>query len=1072
MSTKRLCTILGVALIACVWVPRSTAQITAGSVTGSVLDQSGGAVPGATLRLSNENTGAVRSAKTNSSGIYVFTLVPPGPYRLAVQRTGFATVVQTHVRILVNEATRVDFTLHPAAVQTTVTVSGAPPALQTQSAAVGGVLGHEVINDLPLNGRNFVQLVALEPGAISTEKLPGGGVSYLTSAFGGNYIVNGAPSDATSFVLDGIEMRDVNDTRVGFEPTVDAIQEFNFQAINYSAQFGGAAGGVTNISSRGGTNQLHGSAWEFLRNDAFDARNFFNTTKPEYRQNQFGGAIGGPIAKNKMFFFASYEGLRIVQGLSQAETVPTLAERMGDFSAGSPIFDPLSVNPSTGLRNPFPANQIPPNLFSPVSVKALDRLYPLPNLPGTVNNLLGTANQLNTSDQVNSRIDRTISQADSIFGRVTVVRVNRDVPFTFSGMANFINVYDSPDTNFVLSETHSFDPQTVNQAEIGYNRHTQILQDLQQDVPVNQQLGITGTSTKYLGNPSIAIAGLSETGAIGNAPNNRSDNAFTILDNLTLVRGNNEFLVGFRGVKFQVNGQTTPNGHGYFNFDGAMTSQLTATGAAVTGTGNPVADFLLGFPIETGNCCTTGSPHRNTRSTQIGSYFQDNWKARRNLTFNLGIRWDYYGPLYDTENRFDEPNLADAPQLVLLFAGKNGVPRGFQKPQYYNWQPRLGFAYSVTPRTVVRGGYGLFFNPSSMVWGVLNDANPPFTDLNTFFSSPTTPTLLTLAVPFPTGVSVPSTAYGGWSLSLRNPYDQAWNFAIQRAVGRGIVLTATYVGNKGTKLDIGSENVNAPPPGPGSIAARSLIPSVSSISLDEGAGKSIYNGLELKAEKRLTQNLGFLASYTYSKCMDVGGTNSTYDGAADAGRDPLNTTAAYGLCDNDIRNVFTANAMYGLPFGRNLSPGLAWVASGWTIDAIVTAEGGQPSNVYLPYDNSNTGIFEDFPNLVLGQNPNTGPKIPTQWWNAKAYVDPPAYTFGNAGRNIAIGPGLADLDFAVHRDFRITERQTLQFRTEVFDILNRPNFEQPGYDFGTPSFGVIGAALNNREIQFALKYLF
>ncbi len=1046
-------------------------QATNGGVTGRVFDASGAVLPAVSIRLTDVDTQAVRTASSDRNGEFAFTLLPPGRYELRAELSGFSSVVQRNVIVLVNQITDLPVNMKPATVSTEVEVTGEAPVLQTQSSAVGGVIEHTAITSLPLNGRNFIQLVALQPGAVSTAKLPNGGISYLTSLFGGNYVVNGAPSDGSSYLLDGIEMRDTNDTRVGFEMTVDAIQEFNFQSLNYSSAYGAASGGVVNVSSRGGTNNFHGSGWEFFRNDALDARNYFDSAKPKYHQNQFGGALGGPIVHDKMFFFLSYEGYRQLKGVSRAVSVPTLAQRSGNFSGGNPIFDPNNVDPVTGLRQPFAGNQIPAGRLNSIAVAALNALYPLPNRAGVVNNLFATGFQHILTDQANGRIDRRFGANDTLFGRWTWVRVDRNIPFyVANGLPNFTMVYNSPAQNGVISETHNFGTNTVNQAEIGYNRHIQVAEDAQQHVAINQMLGIGGTSTQYLGNPTITISGFGTTGVISNAPNDRTDNDYTFADNLSLVRGSHTYTAGIRIVYNQVNGQVTPSGHGTFNFNGAFTSQLTPTGTQ-SGTGSAVADFLLGYPFSTANCCLVGSPHHNNRRKQIGLYFQHDWRATPKLTLNMGLRWDYFGHLYDLNDHFDFPDLTKAPNLVLLFAGKNGVSTSIANARYTDFAPRVGFAYALRQNTVVRAGYGLFFNPTSMVYGVTAGVDPPFVDQSSFTSSSRTPQL-TLANPFPTGLGIPSTVYTGWDPNRKDPYSQAWNLSIQQGLGHEMSLTLEYVGNKGSHEDLGAVNVNAPPPGPGAIGPRRPIPTVSNVNIDLDIGKSIYHGFTIKSEKRFGTGLGFLASYTWSKCIDTGALGSRYDGADSSGRNPLDTNANRGLCGNDERHRAVASFIYNLPFGRHLSGFANTAFANWRIEGILSLESGQPFNVLLPNDNSNTGRLQDFPDLVPGQDPNDGPRTATRWFNVNAFKTAAPFTFGNAGRNITIGPPFKSLDFTLGKNFKLTERQTLEFRAEAFNIVNHTNFLQPGRVFGTPTFGVIGGAFDPRQIQFAFKYTF
>jgi len=1051
-------------------------QVTTGSVTGTVSDTANHVIPNVNLTLDSLATGIQRTTITGGDGSYTFTQLLPGTYSLTAAAQGFATTVQENIQAQVNVIVRVDMTLKPATVQEKVEVQGTLPAMQTESAATGGVVDRTSISELPLNGRNFIELVALQPGVASTAKLQGGGLDYTTSVFGGNYVVNGAPADGSTFLYDGIEMRDVVDTRVSFQPTIDAIQEFNFQATNYSAAFGRSAGGIVNIASRSGSDSFHGSAWEFLRNDVLDARNFFVTgPKPQFRQNQFGGAVGGPIRKGRIFFFVSYEGFRQTEGVTQAATVPTVAERNGDFSAGPPIYNPLETDPATGLRVQFPGNQIPTSLFSSVAVAALNRLFPLPNLPGAADNLIETDYQTITSDQVNGRVDAKLTGADWLSGRITTLpRVNRNFPFVFSPLPNFSDVWNSPATNAYISETHTFGTASVNEFKIGINRNHQVLQDPDQGQPIGAELGICCLSTIPIleRNPNINIAGLSGTGAIGNAPNNRIDNQYTALDNYTWTRGPVTYSAGGSIVRLEENGGANPGSAGTFTFTGTFTGQLTpALNAIEPDTGNAVADFLLGYPATSDRCCIIGPGFRNWRTYQLGTYFQADWKARRNLTVNLGLRYEIFGAPYEKYNRVAEPDLAAAPNAVLLFAGQNGVPRGFYNAKKDNLSPRIGLAYSLNQKTVVRAAYGVFFLAPQQIAPFSMSSQPPFTDSDTFFSSLIVPQL-TLASAFPAGLGVPSSVYTNIATNFRNAYMQTWNLSVQRELGFNTSFTASYVGSKGTHLMDSSVPANNPPPGPGALQARRPIPGFGQIYLYDADGYSNYNALQLKAEKRLSNGLSFLGSYAWSKCIDDGATAITYGGNTGGIRNPADTAMNRGLCNEDIRNRWVANAIYQLPFGKDTSGVLKQVVGDWVIEGILTIETGQPFSVLYPLDNSNTGIGLDTPDLVPGENPNAGPKTVADWFNLNAFTTPAPFTYGTAGRNIVIGPGTRDFDFSLHKQFPITESQALQFRVEVFNLTNTPSFFQPGNVFDTPGFGEIGGAFDPREIQFAFRYIF
>ena len=1061
-----------IVVLALVCAVSGAAQITSGSITGRVTDASSASAPGARVELTDLGTQAVRTTTTNEVGEYTFNLLPLGAYRLKVELPAFQTVVRSDIPVRVNEVTRVDVTLRPGAVQEVVEVTGTPPPLQTESGEVGGVVEHQTVVQLPLNGRNFIQLVALQPGGIPTGKLQGGGLSFMTSVFGGNYSVHGAPSEGTSYLLDGIDMRDGVDTRVAFQMTVDAIQEFKFQATNYSAAFGRASGGQINIVSRSGSNLLHGALWEFLRNDKLAARNFFDGPRPPYQQNQFGAALGGAVVKDKLFYFTSYEGFRSRKGITRATNVPTVAQRAGNFAGFNPIFNPLQLD-ANGVRAPFPNNQIPASLQSPVSLKALSILYPLPNQPGTANNLIAEAKQSIGTDQGTARLDYRASDSDAIFFRYTRARVDRTFPWVYSPLPNFSSVWNSPATNGAIGYTRAFGPRTVNEFRFGVNRHTQVLEDVQQTLRVNEQIGIGGLTQdpRFQGNPTINISGLSATGAISNAPNDRTDNQFVWLDNVSHTVGSHNLSSGALVERIQQNGAANPNAHGVFTFNGTFTSQLTAAGSAQAGTGNAAADFLLGFPFSSARCCLLSDAFRNFRRTDVGVYFQDDWKVKPNFTLNLGLRWEHYGQPYEIGNRYAQPDFSAAPNYQLLLAGQNGVPRSLRTTE--NWKdfsPRFGFAYSVgsSRKTVIRGGYGIFFNAANLVTTFGMSGNPPFTDRDSFVSSVRTPQL-TLANAFPTGLGIPSLSFTALDRNLRDPYNQNWNFGLQREVAQ-TVLSITYVGNKGVRLH-NLQDDNAPLAGPGAIAGRRPIPAITSVSTRHNSAKSAYHGLELKAERRLTKDLGFLTSFVWSKCIDAPGNSVIGDGSPGNIRNQRDTSMQRGLCTPDVRRRFVGNTIYQLPFGRELHGMGKTILAGWAVTAIVDLQDGQPFSVLMPIDNSNTGQSTDTPD-VTGVNPNSGPKTPRQWFNLNAFQSPVPFTYGAAGRNVVIGPGSARVDFSLHKDFQLTERQKVEFRTEFFNIFNHPGFFQPGNVFGTAAFGVISGAFDGRDIQFSLKYSF
>src|SRR5581483_5122870 len=499
--------------------------------------------------------------------------------------------------------------------------------------------------------------------------------------------------------VDGVNIRDLNDPRVNISLNPDVIQEFQENQSNYSAQMGMAGGAQVNLVTKSGTNTFHGSAFEFLRNDKLDASNYFDTKKPPFRQNQFGVSFGGPIIRNRTFFYGGYEGLRIVQHETFLYTVPTEAERAGNFAGQPQIFDPATYNPATGLRQPFPGNVIPTSRMSQVSLNALS-LFPHPNLPGDSANLSGNPPNNSTNDQFSIRIDHKLGENDSLFGRYIYYNYRR-LTGIFTSLPNFSDNFNTPSQNAAIGYIHLFGPATVNQFRVAYHRMTQVLQDVQINVPINQQLGITGTSTRFLGNPAISISGLGSTGGISNAPNNRSDNGYYIYDDLTHSLGKHELGIGFNAAFEQVNGGINAFARGFFVFSNNYSAQV-----GDASTGSAVADFLLGYPSFSMRGLGVG--FRHFRQSRYGLYLNDNWRATKSLTVNLGIRWEYFQPAYEKDNQLSG---FDTTTGQIVVAGASGFPRGLRESNHKDFSPRAGLAYQINNKTVVRGGYGLNFMP-------------------------------------------------------------------------------------------------------------------------------------------------------------------------------------------------------------------------------------------------------------------------------------------------------------------------------------------------------------------------
>ena len=1058
MKTIRFVPVNVVLLVLALVIP-AQAQIS-GLVVGTVKDNSNAVIPGATVTLTNKATNVSQTTVTSETGDFRFPIVPVGPYKISAEATGFQKGELSDLTVTLGQSTRAEITLQVAGGVATVEVAVDVATVQTESAAVQSFVPSEEVLNLPLNGRNFIQLVALQPNAVPSPR-----TSFFRN-LGGYNVVAGAPVAATSVTIDGINIRDVNDPRINIALNPDVIQEFQAAQSTYSAAQGQAGGAQVNLVTRAGTNEFHGSVFEFLRNDKMDAKNFFATAKPPFRQNQFGFSLGGPIVKDKTFFFSGYEGLRIVKQETFRYTVPTEAQRSGNFAGGAPIFDPTTYNVATGTRDPFPNNIIPANRISPESAKALEMLYPRPTFPGTVSNLVGNPPDNSTNDQFSVRIDHKLGANDSLFGRYIYYNYRRQTGI-FTNLPNFGDNFNTPSQNVAIVNAHVFGPNTVNQFRLGYHRMTQVIEDFQIEVPINQQIGITGTSTRFLGNPTINIAGLNRTAPIGNAPNNRSDNGYYIYEDLSHNLGKHALNFGFNIALDQVNGGINPNARGNFTFTNRYTTQIN-----VANTGSAVADFLLGFPSTSARGLGVG--FRNFRQNRYGAFVTDDWKVSPNLTLNLGFRYEYFQPGYELRNNMSG---FDPVTGTIVLPETQGFPKGLREPYRKDFQPRFGFAYRIggSNRTVLRSGYGVYFMPMTMnPTPFVNLQNEPFFTAESFFGDPIIPTL-TLRNAFPAGLGVPATTLQTVQKDFRDPYLLQWNFSLEHELVRNLTLEVAYLGNRGNRLR-NAQNINAPVAGPGVLQAKRPYPAFSTITSYNNIGSSSYHSLFIESQKRFSGDLSFLASYTWAKLLSTGGIQDPGDLGAAPIRNPLDPNAEKGRDYFDVRHRFVGSYVWLLPVGKGRKVGHDWsgiteqLLGGWQINGILTLQSGYPITPILGFDNSNTGLLQDRPNLT--GDPNKGPRTVERWFDTGVFVLPAQFSYGNSGKNIIEGPPTNTFDFSLFKNWRLVESVSLQFRAEFFNITNTPPFNPPGTTFGTGAFGVISSAGDPRQVQFGLKIIF
>ena len=1107
------------AMVILLFTAALSAQETTASLRGVVFDPSGARVPSAMVTAIQEETGFTRSAVSNAEGDYLLVLLPIGHYRLVITAQGFRKYVQEGISLSVNQVAQVPVHLEVGLAQQTVQVK-ADAGLLTTTNDLGETVNDSETVDLPLNGRNFSQLGLLLPGtAPLTQGLQQAGGSLRS---GQSYAVNGMRPESNEFLVDGAE--NYNSINAGFvlKPPPDAIAEFRILTNTASAEFGHNAGSSTNIVTRSGSNQIHGDVYEFLRNDAMDARNFFSTNVEPLKQNQFGGTLGGPIRRDKTFLFGFYEGFRNRQGETQLTTVPTADERQGNFESECSSYTPqgFCTNPNqTQLVNvfasppqPLPFNQLPTGSISSISQNLL-AFYPLPNESNYGPNAYGATQELhNSSDQFGLRLDHYLSSRDTISFHYLFTNGSQLDPLSIAGanVPGFPVGEDFRAQNAALEETHSFSPSVINVARFSFLRN-KFFGDEAKDHTPSSSLGFTYSPTlaSQAGPPFVEVYGYASVGNPITGPGQSFQNTFSLTDSLAWVRGKHELKFGGEFQRDQLNTLLGIASNGFFVF------------APVPITGDAFADFLIGQPVvfmQGG-----GQLPRGMRASNYNLYVQDSYKPTSRLTVNIGLRYELPQPYSEIHNQdaLFVPNAQSTVQPTappgLLYPGDKGVGPGLIPREYRAFAPRVGFAWDPTGngRWSVRAAYGIFYDPYYNGEGgplqAPESAAPWFKTIQESFPS-------NFADPLPSGSNpfAPNFAGGPQSLTLltldpnlKLPYAQDWNFTVEHSFGQGWLLEVGYVGTKGTKLPrfiesnppalcstlplaqqsscISGEqqNVNAYRPYSGCDPSNPGLCNYGSIGLITGVTNSNYNSLQTSLRKRLGYGVSFLASYTFSKSLDdvssfniAGSAPTLVAGENDLAQNPWDLAAEYGRSLFDARQRFVFSYQWELPFWKESHTWYQSALGNWQLNGIASASTGTPFTVYDSSDPSLqgsspeiSGFVGDRPNLV--GNPNNGPKTASEWFNTQAFQQVTQLgTFGSSGRNNVQAAGLSQWDFGVSKNFRLAESATLQFRGEFFNILNRVNFGVPNDDISSPTFGQVQSAGAPRQIQFALKLLF
>jgi hypothetical protein len=1097
------------------------AQSTTGSIEGLVTDPSGAVVPNAAITVTDLGTTIETRTTSDRNGNYVVTPLPIGLYSVTVEASGFKKFVTTGIKVNVQDRLRVDAELQVGQAVETVEIQSTAPPLETDTSALGQVVDSKRIVDLPLNGRFFTRLAVLTTGTAPT---PHGARDENT----GGFSANGVRPYQNNFILDGVDNNSLSEDLVSqasfvVGPPPDAIAEFRVETNAMSAEYGRSGGAVLNVNIKSGTNDLHGTAYEFLRNSAMDAKNYFDAGDqpiPPFKQNQFGFSLGGPIVlpklyngRDRTFFFVDYQGTRIRMGTTQIATVPTDAWRNGDFSGFYPIYDPKTtvINPDgTATRQPFPNNQIPQNRFDPVA-KQLINLFPQPNVPGSVspsgvgNNYLTNPPSPDDTDQYDIRIDHKISDSDSIFGRFSFS--DRDltppgpIPPPLDSAAfssgNFLNNARSA----AISETHIFTPRVVNEIRLGYNRNRSERLQFNSDKDLSAQFGIPGIpfSANNGGLPQFSVTGLNTFGSSEYQPTVEIQNVYQIVERLSWVAGRHTLKFGADlrpRVDFSILQPPVPRGA--FNFTGDATrdpNNLTTTGLGT-------ADFLLGTMYGGGNAQISSFINDVFQQPGYNFYVQDDFKVSPKLTLNLGLRYEFVTHATEKYNALANFNI-DTNTLDIVKGRTDPLPpnwypeiavnrnasRSLVPNQHLNFGPRVGFAYNPRPKTVIRGAYGIFY--SSYEAGPLSipnpGNNPPFfeqTNYNAVSITTPNPIVNQLSAGFPLDALTNPSAPVPFSLDphFRNPYVQQWNFGVQQELARSMVLEVTYAGSKGTAL-YEFRNINQPTPTTdtssdmNSRRPYTFIPS--DVSLWCSCNSSTYHSLAVKLEKRFSSGLSFLSAYTYSRVIDEQSNASLGFVGGGNFRDPRYPSEEKGPADFNVPQRFVLSLTYELPFGKG-KPFFSGVngfgnalIGGWELQTVTSFQSGTPRTVTALVGVANSD-GESRPDRVQGVSVVPSNQGPANWINAAAFQTQADGTFGNAGRNIIQSAGIASVDLSLFKNFPITERLKLQLRGEAFNIPNHPNFRSNTLDqtWGDSTFGQYSAANPSRQLQVALKLIF
>ena len=1068
----------------------AAAQTNTGEVAGVVMDASGGVLPGATVTATHPASGTVVTRVTDGEGRFFLPALRTGAWDVTVALAGFSPQTRTGILLEIGSALTLDFRLDVEGLSENLTVAANASLLQTATAEISDVIENREVVQLPLNGRNFLVLAQLSDAVVLP---PGGTRGDALQQAGPLPNVGGQRSGHNIYLLDGAKVTDELFNNLAINPSVDSIQEFRIQKSMYPAEFGGKASALINVSTKAGGNTFSGSVFEFHRNEAFDAANYFHPADqpmPPLRQNQFGGSLGGPLARNRSFFFASYEGTRMRRSLTRAFSVPTAVLRSGNFAGFPAICDPLTI-PAAGVCLPFAGNQIPAGRLDPIAVAFLQQV-PLPTSGAAFQNLTSIEASTRELDQFSARIDHRFSDNDQLFGRFSTFDANDLQPFGASALQESIvpgfgRSLTTVTRNGIVSESRVFGNSMLNEVRVGWMTIGGGQTSLNRGNAFASRVGLLGVTSdpRDAGFPQISTGGLYSTMGDPTVFTTRENWHVELYDNFTIDRGRHRWKFGGYYYHLRLRPVQPDNPRGAFIYTGQFT-------------GNALADFLLGYP--TSASVGIGRGDEDGRTNWLHTYVQDDWRARENLTLNLGLRYEFNQHMYDVSNRLSSIDLStpggrfviasddsDAinpaastllPLIPIPYVTSNqaGWGRGLLDPGAMRLAPRAGFALTLDDsRAVIRGGYGVFLNQWAYSVQTAFARNLPF------FFTKQVDVPIQQQVPSSTTrdiLTVPATGTIGGSImdfDYNVEYSQTWSGGLQYELRGATMLELSYMGT----WTLGADNAtvrNVPEPGPGPIQLRRPVPALSRINAIRFDGKSIYHGATIKLERRLRNHYAYNASYTLSRSKDDASSPGATESEANVPQNVRNVfgdTGEWARSSFDHRHQLVASGVVELPFFAGTGGLIEAALGGWRVNAIAVAQSGAPFTVNLGIDRANIGAGPaQRPDQLRDPNLAGGERTADRWFDTGAFALQAPFTFGSALRNSVIGPGFANVDLAFAKTWRLPRTSQLELRWEIFNVLNRANLDVPNRIFGSPDFGRVSSAKNPREMQFGARVVF